>query len=153
MLNAFLNKGGAGISISRHESLRRVNPFIAEQIALVRRYDALLGRTARPERLTGLAPLLRTARTDFAKLSEVVLSLGGVPEHVVSTGELPVDADPDERLEMRRLLDQERAFGDRLDGEFDGVEHQIHTSAVLNVVRENSRERTRFLEDLVGEGR
>ena len=74
-----LQKGWAGKTISRAETVDRVNPVIHRLIALNQHYDAFL-RSSQGEGLDAqLASLQKTARADVGKLAETVFSCGGTP--------------------------------------------------------------------------
>ena len=129
-LRPILNKGGAGRYISRAESVDRLLPVAQRHLDLLYRYDgALAAMPVGPgrERLEAMMPYLRT---EVAKVSETILSLGGAPP----TG---VDRDPaaatagDDRSLVQGLLDAEKDFGGALRHEADEVHHQERTRAIL----------------------
>lgn len=151
MLNFFLNKGGAGVSISRRETVERLNPIIRHHAALNLYYDAVAEAAAEaaaePEVAAQLAPARKTMRTDVGKLAESIYSAGGVAYTGTDLDPAAhrLDGDDDDRL--FRLLELEQDFQQRVAAEFD-VNHQIRTRAILENVRRHSQERLSLLKEL-----
>ncbi|MGB3543820.1 hypothetical protein [Rubrivirga sp.] len=147
-LRPILNKGGAGRYISREESVTRLLPVAQRHLDLLHRYDGVLA--AMPigpgrERIDAMMPYLRT---EIAKMSETILSLGGTPP----TG---VDRDPagptagDNKSLLQSLLDAEKDFGGALRHEADEVHHQERTRAILGHNADASTSRIDLLRDVV----
>lgn len=142
----FLQKGWAGKTISRSETIDRFNPIIKKHIWLNRHYDAAIRDLGDTESVETFASMQRTARADVGKLSETVFSCGGVAY-------LGNDLDPDSISAGNTsdkifftLLDLEQDLIDSLKDE-ESVEHQMRSRAILGVVRTHSSERLKFLED------
>jgi len=141
-----LNKGWAGRTLSRSETVDRLNPVIHSLTALMHAYDrALTGLDG--EIHASLSDTQKLLRADIGKLSETVLSGGGVAYTGVDQepGGSPSSDDPAEIL--AGLLREEESFRETLDGERE-VEHQIRTRAVLENVARNSSERVRLVRRL-----
>ena len=130
-LRPLLNKGGAGRYISRAESAERLMPVAERHLDLLRAYDrelaALPAGPAR-EQIEAMMPYLRT---EVAKVSETILSLGGTPPS--GAGRAPVAAPlaATDRDRVQGFLDAEKDFGGALRAEVDAVHHQERTRAIL----------------------
>ncbi|NNE69641.1 MAG: hypothetical protein HKN29_04670 [Rhodothermales bacterium] len=140
-----LNKGWAGRTIDRPETIERINPVIMELTGLMHFYEdaaARLGGTAADE----IHGSLRIMRGDIGKLCEVVYSCGGVAYSGtdIEPGSLKLG---DSLFE--ELADRERAFVALVAEEAD-VEHQIRTRAVLSVAGANGETRLKVLRGLSG---
>lgn len=142
-----LNRGWAGKTLSRSETVDRINPLIRQHIELNHHYEAAI-RHCDDDRVTDvLKRLQKTARTDVGKLSETVLSCGGSayngtdlsPEDFTLKGSLS------ELFED--LHDLETDFNDALADELD-LEHQMRTRGVLEAVKSNSQDRLNALTAL-----
>jgi hypothetical protein len=140
-----LGRGWAGRTITRAETVERINPLIEQHIRLNHEYAAVARAHSDATIVSTLQDLLKTARGDVGKLSETVLSCGGVAYN--GTDLEPEDFDPgaDETAMLFRLLDLEEAFHDALEREQNEVEHQIRTRSILGVVQTNSAERLKTL--------
>ena len=147
MLNFFLNKGGAGASISRQETVERLNPLIRQHYVLNHGYDHAI-RTLRDR---GLAERLEEmqwwARADIGKLAETVFSAGGTAYNGTDLEPDHFNLGDDEDELLFQLRDLESNFLDQVLAEGD-VEHHIRTRAVLDNVRAHSEERLALLKDL-----
>ncbi|WP_420456850.1 hypothetical protein [Rubrivirga sp.] len=130
-LRPLLNKGGAGRYISRQESAERLLPIADRHLDLMRTYNAVLAALpdgpAR-ERVEAMMPYLRT---EAAKVSETILSLGGTPPSGAGAGPLATAPGRTDRDHVRALLDAETDFGNALRAEVDSVHHQERTRAIL----------------------
>ena len=149
-LRPLLNKGGAGRYISREESVERLLPIAERHLDLLATYDrALLGVSgAARENLDAMMPYLRT---EVAKVSETILSLGGTPPSGIHREPL-AKADGGEQSQLKALLDGETAFGRGLREEIDSVHHQERTRAILGHNAEASDSRVELLRGLVNRG-
>jgi hypothetical protein len=141
------NKGGIGKSLSRQETVERINPLIREHIALNHQYNYVIRTIGDPEVAERLEQFQKIARVDVGKLAEVVFSAGG-------TAYSGVDMEPDDfnlgndPAEMiRRLLEAEQRFLQQVADELT-LNHQIRTKATLNLVRQHSQERLHYLEEV-----
>lgn len=149
-LRPILNKGGAGRYISRAESIDRLLPITDRHLALLREYDgAMAALPAGPdrERLAAMMPYLRT---EIAKISETILSLGGTPATGVSHEPATATAG-DARSVFKGLLDAETTFGRALREEIDAVHHHERTRAILGHNAEASDARIDLLRGIVAD--
>ncbi|MDX1546681.1 MAG: hypothetical protein R3247_06820 [Rhodothermales bacterium] len=138
-------KGGIGVSMSRQETIERLNPLIERHMALNHRYHNALGHLGRADVAEPLRALLKIARVDVGKLAETVLSAGGVPYNGVAMEPSDYPAEGDDDAVLAALLDEETAWQDTL---LDALQadHQIRTAAVLSLLRDNSRDRLDLLK-------
>jgi hypothetical protein len=144
---ALLNRGWAGTTLSRSDTVEHLNPLIRQHIELNHHYGAAI-RHCDDERVVDvLERLQKTARADVGKLSETVLSCGGTPyngtdlspEDFTLTGSL---------LDLfEKLHDLETDFNEALADELD-LEHQMRTRGVLEAVKSNSQDRLNALKAL-----
>jgi hypothetical protein len=141
-----LQKGWAGKTISRAETVDRVNPVIHRLIALNQHYDAFL-RSSREEGLDAeLASLQKTARADVGKLAETVFSCGGTPYNGTDLEPSSFAVDNNQRAALTALRDLETSFVDFVADEVN-VEHQMRTRAILAVVKANAETRLKLLQE------
>jgi hypothetical protein len=142
-----LNRGWAGKTLSRSETVDRINPLIRQHIELNHHYEAAIRHCDDDRVADVLKRLQKTARTDVGKLSETVLSCGGSayngtdlsPEDFTLKGSLS------ELFED--LHDLETDFNDAVADELD-LEHQMRTRGVLEAIRSNSQDRLNALAAL-----
>jgi hypothetical protein len=142
-----LNRGWAGKTLSRSETVDRINPLIRQHIELNHHYGAAI-RHCDDERVVDvLKRLQKTARTDVGKLSETVLSCGG-------TAYNGTDLSPDDftlKGSLSELFEDlhelETDFNEALADELD-LEHQMRTRGVLEAVKSNSQDRLNALTSL-----
>lgn len=146
MLNALLNKGGAGVSISRQETAERLDPLLRQLIGLRRYYEELIRRTSDPEIASKLEDLLRYARTDVAKLSETIHSAGAKAYTGVDLRDKPIDFD-DKEDDPSFVRNLEQKFLDAILAE-SKIKHHIRTFAILKNVENNSRNRLSYLAEI-----
>lgn len=141
ILDILLNKGGAGVSMSRPQTVERLNPILRAYYPLFHAYDALIAQTSDAGVKGTLEGFQRTTRTDIGKVAETILSCGGVAYNGTDLDPAAVRFDDDAVTHMR---DQEEAFHKLVEDELK-ENHQIRTRAILNVVRENSKGRLEYL--------
>jgi bacterioferritin (cytochrome b1) len=150
MKNLLLKKGWAGRTMDRAESARRLNPVLRAHHELNYTYDAAIARLDNGELTDRLAAFQRTARADAGKLSESVLSLGGIPQTGVDMEPDAYDPGSDRDSILRRLIEIEERFVEQIDAE-NKVEHQMRSRAILGNTRQNTRERLDFLKSALDE--
>ncbi|PSQ58816.1 MAG: hypothetical protein BRD27_05950 [Bacteroidetes bacterium QH_10_64_19] len=144
---ALLNRGWAGQTMSRSETVERLNPLIEQHIRLNHHYGAAI-RHCDDERVVDvLERLQKTARTDVGKLSETVFSCGGTAYN--GTDLSPEDFSVNGGLAdlFEELHDLETDFNASLADELD-LEHQMRTRGVLEAVKSNSQDRLNALSAL-----
>ena len=150
-LRPILNKGGAGRYISREESVDRLRPISDRHLDLLQTYDRTLSSLpdgAIKEQIAAMMPYLRT---ETAKMSETILSLGGS----TSTGAhrqplAPIEGRSD-RERVEGLLNAERDFGKALREEVDVVHHQERTRAIVTHNAEASDSRINLLRGILAD--
>ena len=147
MLNFFLNKGGAGISISRQETVDRINPILKRQIEVNHGYNYALTHCSDEEAVAQFDQFQKTARADVGKLSETVLSSGGVAYNGTDLEPSNYHLGDRDNDILAALIDQEQALLDAIEGEAE-VEHHIRTQAILLNVRTHAQERLNYLKTL-----
>jgi hypothetical protein len=140
-----LNKGWAGTTLSRSETVDRINPVLLSLTTLMHGYEAAKGALP-DDAAASVDDALKLLRGDLGKLSETVLSCGGVAYSGVDQ-EPPAPAGGEASYVAGELVRREEAFRSVLEGERK-VEHQIRTRAVLENVSRNSSDRLRLLRDL-----
>jgi hypothetical protein len=145
MKNFLLKKGWAGRTIGRQESVDRLNAILQSHHEINAAYDTEVPGIGTEEDRNRLDALRRTSRADAGKLSETILSLGGVPASGIGLRASTTDADAS--TSVRRLIDLESKFLDRIAGE-SKVEHQMKSRAILGNSEANARERLEFLKSL-----
>lgn len=147
MKELFLKKGWAGKTLSRHETVERLNPILRRHNSLVLAHGAATDLVSDDSAKRQHGRLLNTMRADSGKLSESILSCGGVPDlgaGARSDGDSAAGSDGEG---LKRLIEAEQKFLDELGDELK-VNHQMRTRAVLGAVQKNTRERIDFLKSL-----
>lgn len=142
------NRGGFGASISRAETIERLNPLIEQHVKLNHQYTYVIRNHKSADIVTLLNGLQKTARADVGKLSEVVLSAGGVPYNGTDLEEHDFDLGDDQTEMLFKVQDAEEDFLNKMKDELDAVTHQMRTIALLEVVRNNSDERLRTMRSV-----
>ncbi len=143
---AFLQKGWAGRTISRAETIERLNPVLEQLLGLMHAYQYVIDHIGDPALAERLEALQKTLRADAGKLSETILSCGGVSYTGVDLESDQFNLGDTDEAMLFNVLDQEQAFQAMI-GEEKDVEHQIRTRAILGVVAQNSDERLTFLKE------
>ena len=143
-----LGKGWAGTTISRDETIERLNPLIRQFMEMNQSYRAVIRDHDDPSVIQTLKDLQKTARTDVGKLSETVLSCGGAAYNGTDLKLADFDLGGDDAEMVFQLQDLEDEFQDALEAELNDVEHQMRTRAILNVVLTNSEQRLETLRGL-----
>ncbi len=139
------NKGGIGVSMSRQETVERLNPLIAHHMAVNHAYQYAVTHLEARDVADELARLQKIARVDVGKLMESVFSAGGTAYNGVDLEPEDFALGDGDDAQLYDLLDREQAFLRALDDE-SSQPHQIRTTAILNVVRANSRQRIEVLK-------
>lgn len=142
-----LKKGWAGKTISRAETVTRLNPLVERHIKLNLLYDSATRRVSDPAVREALAASQKIARANVGKLAETIFSSGGSAYSGVDldpNAEYP-GMEPDSMFNT--LTDAETAFRDAVLDERK-VEHQMRTRAILGVVAASSAERLEMLAGL-----
>ncbi|NNF03472.1 MAG: hypothetical protein HKN17_03300 [Rhodothermales bacterium] len=136
----FLQKGWAGRTISREETVDRLNPIIRIMTEMLHRYAAVRDASDADERRE-IERVMKTLRADIGKMAETVFSCGGT---AYSGTELDPDDFAADSDGFMRVLEAEDAFASALAEEKD-IEHQMRTRAILAKVAENHDDRMNLL--------
>lgn len=142
--NLILQKGWAGKTISRTETVERLNPIIRQLITLNHHYEAFVRSSMDAALGSRLEPLQKTARMDVGKLAETVFSCGGTAYSGIDLKSSDFSVPGGRTEATERLESLERSFIERLASE-SKVEHQMRTRAILSVVKQNSEARLHAL--------
>jgi bacterioferritin (cytochrome b1) len=135
-MNFLLNKGGAGKSLTRSSTVSEVSKLMSAQIALLGSYEALLGVVDSDSDLAAsLSALQKQHRDEIPKLSEIILSSGGIPPRESSP---PTGDDVDSLI--RAVNDGERAMRTDLEEQIK-LKHHLRTIAVLKTLLANTERR------------
>ena len=119
-----LKKGWAGKTITRAETVERLNPILQRLSAVLALHNSD-GSSAGSDQV-------KTLRMDIGKISESIVSCGGIAERAP----LPADeAGTDVQAAEKGLIDALKAEND--------IEHQMRTRAVLSAVLANTENRLR----------
>jgi hypothetical protein len=143
MTNFLLNRGGAGKSITRHETAAAMSDLVRPLISIMRGYENLAGLIDDAEAVAFIHASQNRTRSDIAKLSEIILSTGGITPRDVE----PVGADDDPDQLIRALNEAERAFRDALESSLK-LKHHYRTIAVLETLQKNTEDRIALVREL-----
>ncbi len=138
------NRGGIGKSLSRAETVERINPILEQHVRLNRSYDAVIRDCSDVQIADQLDELQKKARMDAGKLAETIFSAGGTAYNGtdLEPEDFDLGANDDERLAELRALEQD--LHETVTEERDR-NHQLRTDAILQVVEENSADRLEYL--------
>jgi hypothetical protein len=135
-MNFLLNKGGAGKSLTRSQTASDVSKLMTGQIELLGAYGALIAAVGNDSDLAkSLGALEKELRDEIPKLSEIILSSGGVPPR---KADQPTGDDVESFL--RAVNDGERSMRSDLEEQLK-LKHHIRTIAVLNTILANTERR------------
>lgn len=146
---AILGRGWAGKTISRAETVERLNPLVREYLTLNHSYEAVIRSHSDPAVTDALQRVQKTARADVGKLCETILSCGGTPENGTDLEPEDFDLGDDDLRMLRELKERETEWGDTLAQERAEIEHQMRTRGILEALKSNSEERVELLGDLI----
>lgn len=146
---ALLNRGWAGKTISRAETVERLNPLLLQFLKLNHYYQSVIRSHPDAAVAEALKRVQKTARADVGKLSESILSAGGTPENGTDLEPNDFALEGDEIELLSQLKDLEATFNDALTHERSEVEHQMRTRGILEALTSNSTERLELLGDLI----
>jgi hypothetical protein len=149
-LRPFLNRGGAGFSLTRAKTAERIDPLVRRHFTLLRAYGIVIERLHNREHAEALRRGMTASRIEAAKLREIMWSVGG---NTTSGLELPPpDMGADDSEMIHRLNDMERDYRAALQEELK-LNHQIRTQAALEVNLEGSERRIQALYPIVSRTR
>lgn len=139
-------KGGIGVSMSREETVERLNPLIEQHMAINHGYNFAINNLSESTVADALSGHQRIARMDVGKMMETVLSCGGVAYNGVDMEPSDFNLGDNDDAVLFSLHDQERDFSHALQEELK-LGHQIRSKAILNVVLSNSQKRYQYLKE------
>lgn len=146
---ALLGRGWAGKTISRAETVERLNPLLLQFLKLNHNYQYVMRSHSDSAVTDALERVQKTARADVGKLCETILSCGGTPENGTDLEPGDFNLGNDEREMLHQLKDLETEFNEALVHERNEIEHQMRTRGILEAVTSNSTERLELLSDLI----
>lgn len=149
ILRPFLNKGGAGRSMTRAESIDALNPVIHRYAELLMAYEAALRDLSDRDLAGALDGVMSRARTELAKLKESVFALGGTPPNSTDLDPADVRLGRDDAEILHALNERERAYRDALRDAIDLPHHQMRTTAILKNNLTGSEDRLGVLHPMV----
>jgi hypothetical protein len=141
------NKGGIGPSLSRRETIERLNPLIRQHMELNLYYNFVIDHITDPTVAASLSDLQKVARADVGKMMETVFSCGGVAFNGVELEPADYTLDGDDDAMLFALRDHEESFSETIEADLE-LDHQIRTKAILNLVLTNSQKRLNVLKTL-----
>lgn len=144
---AFLQKGWAGKTLSRTETIERLNPLLERMLPLMHTHRYVIDHVSDATVSEQLETMHKTLRADIGKVTETVLSCGGVPYTGVELDPAAVRPGDTDDAMLFTALDEEQAFHDALQAEADQP-HQMRTRAILGAVAANSAARLDALKAL-----
>jgi len=144
-----LNRGWAGETLSRSETVERLDPLIRQHIELNRYYRSVIQSHEAPAVTEALERVQKTARADVGKLSETIHSCGGTPCNGtdLKPEDFALEGGLAETLSQLKTLETE--FHDALVHERREVEHQMRTRGILEALASNSQDRFDLLNGLL----
>jgi hypothetical protein len=146
---AILGRGWAGKTITRAETVERLNPLLRQFLELNHNYEYVIRTHSDPAVTEALERVQKTARADVGKLNETVLSCGGSPENGTDLEPEDFNLGTDELEMLYQLEDLETEFNEALTYERKEIEHQMRTRGILEALKSNSEERLELLGDLI----
>ena len=149
ILRPFLNKGGAGRSMTREESIDALNPVVHRHAELLLAYGAAIRDLSDRGLAEALDGVMNRARTELAKLKESVFALGGTPPNSTDLDPAAVRLGRDDAEILHALDDRERAYRDALSDTIGLPHHQIRTTAILENNLKGSEARIGVLHPMV----
>ena len=140
IVRLLFNRGGFGQSMSRTETIERLNPLIEQHMRLNRSYSYVIEHLSEVGVVDRLKALQKRARADVGKLSETVLSAGGAAYSGVELRHETFDLGDDDAEMLTQLLEREQTLHEL------GLNHHLRTEAILENVQANSQERLDYLK-------
>lgn len=145
-MNFLLNKGGAGKSLTRSKTAVEASRLLTSHIQLLRTYGnltaAMGAENASVDSVDSVKALQKEHRDDIAKISEIILSSGGVP---------PREADSFEGDDIESLLravdDGERSLRRSLEEQLT-QKHHLRTIAIMETLLVNTERRIGVIQTL-----
>jgi hypothetical protein len=141
LFRPLLNKGGAGRSLSREDTVEALNPLVDRHGRLLAAYDVAIRTLGDREAAQRIEATMNRSRTELAKLRETVLSNGGIPPTGIGLRDEWLDLGSNDSEILRNLRQREEDYRAALREALDYPHHQIRTIAILenNVTGSNER--------------
>lgn len=146
---ALLGRGWAGKTLSRAETVERLNPLLLQFLKLNHNYEYVVRSHSDAAVKEALQRVQKSARVDVGKLSETILSCGGSPENGTDLEPEDFHLAEDDIEMLQELKSLETDFNDVLSNERGQYEHQMRTRGILEALKSNSTERVELLGDLI----
>ena len=141
-MNFLLNKGGAGKSITRAQTAAEMSTLMIRHIELLRTYDMLIKSLGEGGAADRLRELQKDNRADIARLSEIILSSGGVPprEGLLLRGDGPTGL-------IKSVNSAERELRHDIEEQLE-QKHHLRTVAVMEGLLANTERRIGFVQQM-----
>lgn len=149
ILRPILNRGGAGFSMSRPETVEHFNRILRQHQQLINSYDAALRDLADRDIAATIEPVMNRLRTELAKLRETVLANGGAAPSGIDLDPATVHLGSTDYDILQALSEQERAYRDALQAEIDRPNHQMRSYAIIENNHKGSLARLDVLHPIV----
>ena len=143
------NKGGIGPSLTREQTVERLNPIIRRHAELNHYYQHVIRHSPDETIASELEGLQKTARQDAGKLRESVFSAGGTAYSGTDLEPDQFDLGDDFVAMLIDLHNREENFREEVEKELDldNPPHQIRSRAILQNCEAHSRERLSYLKE------
>jgi len=141
-MNFLLNKGGAGKSLSRARTAAEMSTLLIRHIELLRTYDMLIQSLGEGDAADRLREQQKDNRADIARLSEIILSAGGVPprEGLLLGGN-------DQSGLIKSVNSAERELRRDIEEQLE-QKHQLRTVAMMEGLLANTERRIGFVQQM-----
>lgn len=131
LLQPILNRGGAGRSMTREESVEALSPLVREHQKLILAYDAAIRNLDDRDLAARINSGMNRARTELAKLRETIFSLAGNTSNGVDLDPDDVNLGDSDAAIIHALDDRERAYRDALEHTLNLPHQQLRSTAIL----------------------
>jgi hypothetical protein len=150
-LDAVLNKGGAGKSLSRPETAQYLVPLVEQHNELIFAYERAID-TLDDRSIAGMLENLQPRnRADIQKLDEMIYSNGGSAPNGTDLDPEDFELGDTDVLRLDSLFNREKRFRDAVKTEYERREprrHAFRTLGTLENVLNGSNGRLDTLEEL-----
>jgi hypothetical protein len=130
LLQPILNRGGAGRSMTREESVEALVPLVVEHQRLLLAYEAAIRTLGDRGLADRLNDGMNRARTELGKLRETIFSLGGDSPNGVGL-DTDVHLGTTDAEIVHALDERERAYRDALARNLALPHHQLRSTAII----------------------
>jgi hypothetical protein len=144
-----LNKGGAGRSLSREDTIEKLNPLVDQHGRLILAYNTAIRTLGDRAIAQEVERVMNRLRTELSKLKETVLACGGIPPNGVGLRDEAEELGANDGAILHSLEQHEREYRKALREALDYPHHQIRTIAILENNVTGSDERIQALRPLV----